>query len=441
MKDKEKLDSWKDISRYLQRDVRTCQRWEKELGLPVHRLEGTTRPRVFAYTREINAWIKEKHAYRFEGHGPGRTAARLKILGFAALVILIPVMLLVLKPAARPGFPVDFKIVDSRLIMLDAEDRELWEFDSGLGNLESEEMYHKHFQTKHLILEDTDQPYILIEDINADGSPEVLFSIQTLDEMQEGILYCFSNQGKMLWTFDAGRRMVFGDTEYSSAYRIHGLRADDWDGDGLMEILCVATHGYRFPCRVLLLDHYGEIRGEYCHSGYFTDYEFIDLDVNGRKEIVLTGMNNEWQAACCAVLDPGLMTGASFQNEPEYSCRSLERGTEKYYLRFPHCRLAKRNAMSNCIRLITFSDKDRRLTLTTDPPQMIFELNYRLEFVSLTLTHFFKIAYDSWAIDKHPRPSLEEIRQEILDEGIQYLSGEEWSPIPSLNPLWHETFS
>ena len=31
------LDSWKEIAAYLNRNVRTVQRWEKREGLPIHR--------------------------------------------------------------------------------------------------------------------------------------------------------------------------------------------------------------------------------------------------------------------------------------------------------------------------------------------------------------------------------------------------------------------
>jgi tetratricopeptide (TPR) repeat protein len=54
------LESWKEISGYLKRSIRTCRRWEAELGLPVHRLDGTPRARVFAYPAELDRWIKEK---------------------------------------------------------------------------------------------------------------------------------------------------------------------------------------------------------------------------------------------------------------------------------------------------------------------------------------------------------------------------------------------
>ena len=33
-----RLDSWKEIAAYLGRGIRTVQRWEREEGLPVHRI-------------------------------------------------------------------------------------------------------------------------------------------------------------------------------------------------------------------------------------------------------------------------------------------------------------------------------------------------------------------------------------------------------------------
>jgi Tol biopolymer transport system component len=53
----ERLDTWKDISAYLGRDVRTVVRWEKERGLPVHRIPGGQRHGVFAYQHELDQWL------------------------------------------------------------------------------------------------------------------------------------------------------------------------------------------------------------------------------------------------------------------------------------------------------------------------------------------------------------------------------------------------
>jgi len=52
----ERLDSWKEIARYLSRDVRTVQRWERTKGLPVRRLPGGDMARVYALKPELDAW-------------------------------------------------------------------------------------------------------------------------------------------------------------------------------------------------------------------------------------------------------------------------------------------------------------------------------------------------------------------------------------------------
>lgn len=51
-----RLESWKEIGAYLQRDATTARRWEKEEGLPVHRQTHKRRSSVYAYPSEIDAW-------------------------------------------------------------------------------------------------------------------------------------------------------------------------------------------------------------------------------------------------------------------------------------------------------------------------------------------------------------------------------------------------
>jgi tetratricopeptide (TPR) repeat protein len=60
MSAREVLQSWKEISAYLGRDIRTCCRWEANLGLPVHRLNGSPKARVLAYKDEIDRWLEMK---------------------------------------------------------------------------------------------------------------------------------------------------------------------------------------------------------------------------------------------------------------------------------------------------------------------------------------------------------------------------------------------
>ncbi len=53
----EVLNSWKQIAMYLGRGVRTVQRWERDLGLPVHRPRGKHRSAVLAIPDELDQWV------------------------------------------------------------------------------------------------------------------------------------------------------------------------------------------------------------------------------------------------------------------------------------------------------------------------------------------------------------------------------------------------
>jgi len=58
------LTSWKEISAYMGRSVRTVQRWEK-LGLPVRRLSSSSKASVLANTRDIDTWLSNARTHGF----------------------------------------------------------------------------------------------------------------------------------------------------------------------------------------------------------------------------------------------------------------------------------------------------------------------------------------------------------------------------------------
>jgi len=52
------LQGWKEIAAELGRSVRTVQRWEQNLGLPVHKLGNTSGSPVFAFKDELHSWLR-----------------------------------------------------------------------------------------------------------------------------------------------------------------------------------------------------------------------------------------------------------------------------------------------------------------------------------------------------------------------------------------------
>ena len=54
------LQSWKDVSRYLNSDIRTVQRWERTRGLPIRRIPGGIKPRIYAIKSELDSWRRSR---------------------------------------------------------------------------------------------------------------------------------------------------------------------------------------------------------------------------------------------------------------------------------------------------------------------------------------------------------------------------------------------
>lgn len=52
---KDRLDSWKEIANYIDRDIVTCWKWAKKLGFPVYHIDkNSNRSRVFSFKSDID---------------------------------------------------------------------------------------------------------------------------------------------------------------------------------------------------------------------------------------------------------------------------------------------------------------------------------------------------------------------------------------------------
>ena len=60
MAERKILNSWKEIATYLGRGVRTVQRWEVQLGLPVHRPAGKDHSAVLGFSSELDEWLDKR---------------------------------------------------------------------------------------------------------------------------------------------------------------------------------------------------------------------------------------------------------------------------------------------------------------------------------------------------------------------------------------------
>src|SRR5205823_14942043 len=65
----DRLDSWKEIAAYLERDVTTVQRWEKREGMPVHRHLHDKMGSVYAFRADLDAWARSRNLRAAQENG------------------------------------------------------------------------------------------------------------------------------------------------------------------------------------------------------------------------------------------------------------------------------------------------------------------------------------------------------------------------------------
>lgn len=307
----DRLHGWKEIATYLGRGVRTVQRWESELGLPVYRLVTKGSEVVYARRSDLDAWLNSTDRMHSGGKSdapPEPSVLRRQVtrldLGWAALAVALFVVLLMGyanntpipawpfgSGASAPGLPVSSRFDHQRLQAFDALGNPVWEhvFDFPID----EGVYRTGF------LADGQSPGIVVDDANGDGKPEVMLVPWAADAANRRF-YCFGTSGTMLFAapalaavsghlagraqeFNAGRFVVTGEAK------------------GGKSIWLTLPHAYRTETIVQRLDGQGRVMAEYASGGTVSLLKALTL--NGRHVMMVGGSSADLHAATLAVLD------------------------------------------------------------------------------------------------------------------------------------------
>jgi hypothetical protein len=426
------LHTWKEIASYLHVTVRTCYRWEKTYGMPVYRIENAQKSRLYASKTELDEWRQKQFL------SGNRSQNHLFSLKWLFLILPIGsigvVLLLVLQISNNP---IDFKINGSNLIIINKHGKKLWNYDSGIENLSTYENYESHYQYKRRGISSILLPHLIIKKLDNDGKIEVLFSIQTQDEFNEGKLICFDFKGKTLWIIEIGADLKYGNHTISNDYRIEGFDICDIDNDGRSEIFVIASHRYYFPSLLLVLNSSGEKIAEYWNSGRLLDIAFIDLDLNGNKEVIVAGMNNEYKKACLIVFNPSKIEGSSPQYNLNYKCETLRPGTEQFYILFPRTEIDLLEYEYETIRVIdTLNNK--RLSANTKNSNIFFEFSYQMKIQDIKTSNSFDKKYKMYFADKKTEDIQKSEFVQKLMNSILYYDGRNWISKPTMTSYWNK---
>ena len=438
------LSSWKEIAAYLDCGERTCRRWEKKYGLPVYRIDPDSKARVYSYKDELDKWLRERINSKSTHQNQIRRHFWLNKKIYLSLFIIffgiLSIAFVIIKKSRTPN-PANFKIKNSELIVLDQKGKELWRYDTGIKDLLDENEYRSHFQIRRNNSNppfDVLLPFLIIDDINHDEKKEILFCTHTQDRYGGGILFCFNHNGDLLWDFKAGRKIKFGQQEYSSDFWVRGFEICDLDDNGNHEIILIAHALHFFPTILVVLNINGKILGEYWNSGHLGGMAFFDLNGNGNKEIIAIGQNNEYAKACIIVFDSNQLKGSSPQINSKYKCDDLTSGSEIFYILLPRTDLDILESPAECVKNIYIQD-NRQILAETHVSGIYFRFDCNLNLQGVRLSHAFERLHKKLLLEVKIKSELnKEKYKKELESGLLYYDGEKWVNHHAMSNPWND---
>ena len=429
------LSTWKEISVYLDCDVRTCIRWENKYGLPVYRIDASTKSRVYAYEDELENWRKE----RANNNLKKRKSFSQNFSVFKMLAIIIPVIILIfivifIGSTLQDSEPYDFRIEKSNLVIINKAGKELWRLNTGLENLIGNDQYHRHFQTKKMPEFGENEgsvvlPWLKFTDINNDNRKEILFAPLTQDQYGVEYFYCFDFKGNELWKYPLGDTITYD--EVFQDFCIRGFDSEDLNNDGYPEIILITNAVTRFPTRICILNHLGKSQGEYWNSGHLSDFVAKDLNGDGIKELIVVGQNNESGKGCVIVLDPQNIGGGSPQKDPYTTIAALKTGTEKYYLLLPRTEVdILKSVTEAAVRIHILGNG--LFEIVAGQSFINFYFNDKLEPKNIVLSHAFHNLHSEY-LRKGEVDIIQDEQAYIqnLLNNVLYWNGKQWVNKPS----------
>jgi hypothetical protein len=345
----DRLDSWKAIADYLNRDVRTLRRWEAQ-GLPVRRVPGGRGHSVFAFRSEIDAWLKA-HVAATEAAVPvmprppvasspavapltaapapepasrdlpaphaawPRAAWR-----YAGAVVVVAIAIFGWKALAPSAARQDLTVTLTRdaIVASDRAGVEAWRHDFGSDVVSLPEA------NPDALMLGGPEPAALIK----------AFMVRRPDDVPiNGVLRWFSLEGRLQRSFSFTDQWTFAGRQYGEPWAITDVRANDAFG---RRHIAVAGHHYTWwPSVVTVLDDRFQREGTFVNSGWVEIVRWVSPD-----HLAIAGFNQEWDGGMFAVLDTHDLDGASPERPGSpYVCDNCRGSRPVFYAVFPRSEL------------------------------------------------------------------------------------------------------
>lgn len=287
---RQRLDSWKAIAKYLNRDLATVRRWEKGLGLPVHRVGGSGRS-VFAYVSEIEAWLETARpatdAPPIAASGASMATVTFRVGLALSLIVAAFIATLYARSGSIAAGALRAEVIAGALIARDGAGEERWRHD---------------FPDRYKI-------FVPASPVHVTGgtSPGVYFATSYRaghgeDDVESGVLSLFDQTGRLLRGFSFDDRVTFARATYGAPWAITAFAVNEVDGSYRVAL---SAHHYTWdPGLVTILDREWRRLGTFVHAGWIEQVRWLATD-----RLIIAGFSNAYDGGMVALLDTAAMDG------------------------------------------------------------------------------------------------------------------------------------
>lgn len=369
---RDRLDSWKEIAVYIGRDIRTAMRWEKERGLPVHRVPGSgARQPVFAYRTELDEWLKrgneESEATepiapdvsgqvpsKVEAVPPSRRHHWLKwplFLGAIGLAAIFAVGMVVSRHHSATSPIVSIARIEFVASGIQA-------FDDN-GHMVWAHSFPKKIHPEALKHLELYRPLVHIGDFSGLGDQEVLVTVPlqvspNVTDIAVTEIDCFSSRGKLLWSYIPQQRFLFGDHDLVGPWIIEDVFVSPGPRPAIWAAFTHYRWGNSFIIQLDPATGSGTVR--FVNTGII--YKLNETRIAGKQYLLIGGFNNEYAAGILAAMDESRPYAVSPQTAgTRHKCLNCRAGDPDYYFVFPKSEINRLyESWEDSIRVVTVQE-------------------------------------------------------------------------------------
>jgi hypothetical protein len=202
-------------------------------------------------------------------------------------------------------------------------------------NKDGEKLWQIKYSVQIGERESMSQRYSQVSDLDKDGKNEIITILPLNSQEARGkFLYILDYKGNLILKKEFDENFRFRDQRYFPDFHTDNLLIYEHDGNEKNEIFIFVGHLHQ-PCKLIRLDYKGNILGEYWHFGGIPQMILMDLNKDGKKEIVMGGIEDIEHNAALLALDPSRIIGKTESSQTKgFGYKTSE--AEISYIRFPN---------------------------------------------------------------------------------------------------------